>query len=62
MKQSYLVIDFDSTFTKVEALDALCEIVLEGSVEKESVLKQIQDITDRGMEGGLGWEYTDPVW
>lgn len=51
MKQSYLVIDFDSTFTKVEALDALCEIVLEGSGKKEEVLQQIQEITDKGMEG-----------
>ncbi len=53
MKQSYLVIDFDSTFTKVEALDALCEIVLDGSEKKSEVLREIQDITDRGMEGIL---------
>jgi D-3-phosphoglycerate dehydrogenase len=53
MKQSYLVIDFDSTFTKVEALDALCEIVLDGSEEKEKVLRQIQEITDKGMEGKI---------
>jgi D-3-phosphoglycerate dehydrogenase len=53
MKQSYLVIDFDSTFTKVEALDALCEIVLNGSDEKEEVLRQIQEITDQGMEGKI---------
>lgn len=53
MKQSYLVIDFDSTFTKVEALDALCEIVLDGSEKKEEVLRQIQEITDKGMEGKI---------
>ncbi len=53
MKESYFIIDFDSTFTRVEALDALCEIVLEGSTVKEEVLRQIQAITDRGMEGVL---------
>ncbi len=53
MKQSYLVIDFDSTFTRVEALDALCEIVLEGADHKQQVLEEIQNITDQAMEGTL---------
>lgn len=53
MKQSYLVIDFDSTFTKVEALDALCDIVLEGSDNKNQVLREIQYITDQAMDGDL---------
>ncbi len=53
MKQSYLVIDFDSTFTKVEALDALCEIVLAGNRKKQQVLSEIQDITDQAMDGKL---------
>lgn len=53
MKQPYFIIDFDSTFTKVEALDLLCEIVLEDSPKKDEVLAEIQDITNRGMEGEL---------
>ena len=53
MNKPYFIIDFDSTFTKIEALDLLCEIVLEGSPEKDHVLEQIQDITNRGMDGSL---------
>lgn len=53
MKETHLIIDFDSTFTKVEALDVLCEIVLEGSAKKEQVLQKIQHITDLGMDGSI---------
>ncbi|MDH5476238.1 MAG: phosphoglycerate dehydrogenase [Cyclobacteriaceae bacterium] len=48
-----IIIDFDSTFTKVEALDILCEISLEGKPEKADILQKIKDITDLGMEGKL---------
>ncbi|MDH5475401.1 MAG: phosphoglycerate dehydrogenase [Cyclobacteriaceae bacterium] len=48
-----IIIDFDSTFTKVEALDILCEISLNGKPEKEAALQQIKEITDLGMEGKL---------
>lgn len=40
MKEIHLIIDFDSTFSKVEGLDVLCEIVLEGTPEKEQVLEK----------------------
>ncbi len=53
MKKPYFIIDFDSTFTRVEALDVLAEIVLSNSSEKGNVLAQIQDITNRGMDGQL---------
>ncbi len=53
MKKTNLIIDFDSTFTKVEALDVLCEIVLEGSEQKAAVLQKIQDITNLGMDGSI---------
>ena len=49
----YFVIDFDSTFTKVEALDILGEIALESHPEKEKRLQQIKDITDLGMSGKM---------
>lgn len=47
----YYVIDFDSTFTKVEALDELGEISLNGHPEKEARLKEIVALTNSGMEG-----------
>ncbi|MDF9796176.1 D-3-phosphoglycerate dehydrogenase [Catalinimonas alkaloidigena] len=51
----YFVFDFDSTFTKVEALDILCEISLKGNPEKDNILKQVQDITNTCMEGNLSF-------
>ncbi|MDN3688388.1 phosphoglycerate dehydrogenase [Cyclobacterium jeungdonense] len=47
------IIDFDSTFTKVEALDILGEISLKNDPEKAKKLQAIRDITDQGMEGKL---------
>ncbi|MEX0883997.1 MAG: HAD-IB family phosphatase, partial [Cyclobacteriaceae bacterium] len=47
------VIDFDSTFTKVEALDILGAISLNKDPEKDQKLQAIKDITDMGMEGKL---------
>ncbi|HSI70414.1 MAG TPA: phosphoglycerate dehydrogenase [Gillisia sp.] len=49
------VIDFDSTFTKVEALDILGEISLENDIEKEIKLKKIEDLTDLGMKGEISF-------
>ncbi|GAB5522343.1 MAG: hypothetical protein Roseis2KO_02150 [Roseivirga sp.] len=53
--QHYFVIDFDSTFTKVEALDILGEISLTGHPEREERLQKIKDITDGGMDGSLSF-------
>jgi D-3-phosphoglycerate dehydrogenase / 2-oxoglutarate reductase len=47
------VFDFDSTFTRVEALDLLGEISLANDPEKEQKLKKIKEITDLGMTGDL---------
>ncbi|WP_420386033.1 phosphoglycerate dehydrogenase [Roseivirga sp.] len=52
-KNPHFVIDFDSTFTQVEALDILGEISLENHPEKEDRLQQIKDVTDLGMAGEL---------
>lgn len=49
-----LIIDFDSTFIKVEAFDVLAEIVLGNIDNKENILKDMSDITIQGMEGKLG--------
>lgn len=47
------IIDFDSTFTQVEALDILGEISLENDPERDRKLQAIKDITDKGMDGSL---------
>ncbi len=49
--QKKFVIDFDSTFTRVEALDILGEISLENDPKRSEKLQAIKDITDRGMGG-----------
>ncbi|HLT73719.1 MAG TPA: phosphoglycerate dehydrogenase [Ohtaekwangia sp.] len=51
----YFVIDFDSTFTKVEAFDVLAEISLNGHPEKEERTKQIIEITNQGMDGTISF-------
>lgn len=46
-----LIMDFDSTFIKVESLDQLAEIVFRGRFDKDQVITQISTITKQGMEG-----------
>ena len=52
-EKKYFVIDFDSTFTRVEALDVLGEISLQEDPDKDHILQQVKDITDGGMDGGM---------
>ncbi|MBI2079828.1 phosphoserine phosphatase, partial [Candidatus Micrarchaeota archaeon] len=49
----YYVIDFDSTFTRVETLEELIAISLKGNKKKDEVMKEIRDITNAGMEGKI---------
>lgn len=49
------VIDFDSTFTQVEALDVLGEISLTNGAEKEKKLKELEVLTNKGMEGEISF-------
>ena len=51
----YFVIDFDSTFTKVEAFDVLADISLKDHPEKEKRKKEIIEITNRGMDGSISF-------
>lgn len=51
----YIVIDFDSTFTKVEAFDLLAEISLNGHPEAEERKKKIRGITNLGMNGEISF-------
>ena len=47
------IIDFDSTFTRVEALDILGELSLANEPLQKEKLQAIKDITDKGMDGSL---------
>jgi D-3-phosphoglycerate dehydrogenase len=51
---TYLVIDFDSTFVRLEALDELARIALRGPEAAERV-REIEAITAEGMEGKIGF-------
>lgn len=51
--EKHFIIDFDSTFTKVEALDILGEISLDQHPEKNERLQRIAEVTDRGMAGEM---------
>lgn len=53
--KKYFVIDFDSTFTKVEALDELCEIVHRDNPDRESKVNAIRDITAKAMDGTMSF-------
>jgi D-3-phosphoglycerate dehydrogenase len=47
------IIDFDSTFTQVEALDILGAISLATDPDRDRKLQSIINITDKGMDGTL---------
>jgi D-3-phosphoglycerate dehydrogenase len=49
------VFDFDSTLTRVEALDVLAEITLEGRSDKEDIIREIQKITNLGIDGDISF-------
>ncbi len=50
---THYIIDFDSTFTTVEALDELAKISLAHSPNKKAIVQQIIDLTHQGMEGRI---------
>jgi len=53
--KNYYIIDFDSTFTQVEALDELARISLENHPDKDKIYKQIEDFTNLAMEGKISF-------
>ena len=48
-----LIFDFDSTLVRIETLEALADIVLEGHVDAASVRAEIASLTDRAMAGDV---------
>ena len=53
-KRNY-IFDFDSTLTKVEALDVLAEITLKNNPNKDVIIQQIIDITNLGIDGEISF-------
>ncbi len=53
--QASLILDFDSTFVSVEALDELAKLVLAESSSKDAIVKQIESLTRQGMAGKLSF-------
>lgn len=51
----YFIIDFDSTFVTVEALDELAKRALKDNPDRDSIQKEIEEITRQGMEGEIGF-------
>ncbi|MGB7393040.1 MAG: phosphoglycerate dehydrogenase [Pricia sp.] len=49
------VFDFDSTLTRVEALDVLAEMTLEGQSDREQIIHKIQAITNLGIDGDISF-------
>ncbi len=49
------VFDFDSTLTRVEALDVLAEMTLKGNSNKEKIIDEIQKITNLGIDGDISF-------
>ena len=49
------VFDFDSTLTRVEALDVLAELTLNGRSDKDQIIKEIQAITNLGIDGDISF-------
>ena len=50
---TYYIIDFDSTFVKVEALDLLAEIALKKDPARKTKLEKIKSLTGLAMDGKI---------
>lgn len=53
--RAFYVIDFDSTFMQVEALDELAEIALQNHADAEFRKTEIKRLTDLAMSGQMGF-------
>ena len=53
-KRNY-IFDFDSTLTRVEALDVLAEITLQDNPKKGEIIQEIIDITNLGIDGEISF-------
>ena len=53
--QKTYVFDFDSTLTRVEALDVLAEITLANNPQKDLIINEIIAITNKGIDGDISF-------
>jgi len=49
----YYIIDYDSTFLKIESLDILANIAMDNLVNKDEILDKIKYITNQAMNGEI---------
>ena len=56
LENKILIIDFDSTFIKVETLDELAKLILKNDPEKESKIHKITEITNSAMVGEIDFQ------
>ena len=54
LKRNY-IFDFDSTLTRVEALDVLAEITLVNNPKKAEIIKEVIAITNLGIDGEVSF-------
>ena len=52
-QNTWFIIDFDSTFTQVEAIEELAAISLKNDPDKEDIIEKIKQLTDMAMEGKM---------
>ena len=55
LNQKALLIDFDSTFVKVETLDELAKLSLENDPDAEDKIEMISRITHQAMSGEISF-------
>lgn len=51
-----IIIDFDSTFVKLEGLEELAKITLNGNARKQEIINKIEEITNQGMTGKISFQ------
>ena len=52
-QNTWFIIDFDSTFTQVEAMEELAAISLKNDPDKEDIIEKIKQLTDMAMDGKM---------
>lgn len=54
-RDDYLIIDFDSTFIKLETLEEISKEALKNNSDRDKIQKEIEKITKQGMHGKLSF-------
>jgi D-3-phosphoglycerate dehydrogenase len=54
--QQYFLIDFDSTFIQSEGLEELAALALKNNPQKKSLLKKMEELTNKGMDGTIAFD------